>query len=495
MKKYILILSVISAVLAQPHPLSAQSRLSLADVIEQAQEKSVQALMARNTYLSKYWQFRYYKAQLVPSLWLSGSLPNFGRSLTSTQDWQTGEYNYITDYQMTNRLNLYLQQNIAATGATVSLNTALQRQDQYAPDRKTSYVSQPIYLRIDQPIGQFNSLKWDKRIEPIKYEQAKFEYLETMGTIAETALSYFFRQLTAEQALDMSRKNYENSSRQYETAKERFKIGAITKNELMQLELNVLNTGLEITNNDIQLKLARARLRTFLGIDNEEPLELMIPETVPGVEIPLDRAYDLSINNTSFTYANRVSGLQAERSVAQAKADQGLQIDLSAEFGLNQYGPRIGDAYRSPSDHERVSLSLTVPILDGGMRQGKVRTAISQRDVTQASLDNDLIERRENLYLTVMQFNNQHIQCQVSHKADSIAQERYALAVQQFAVGNMTVLELNSAQTDKDNAHQQYMNALRDYWNYYYTIQRITLYDFIGQSNISEVFDRTELEK
>jgi len=478
--------------------ISAQERgvtISLNEVIEQAQQKSVQALMAKNTYLSKYWQFRYYKAQLSPSLWLSGKLPDFGRSLSRTQDWQSGEYNYINDYQMTNYLNLYLKQNIAATGGAISLNTSLERQDQYSPDRKINYISQPIYLRIDQPIGRFNQLKWDKRIEPVKYEQAKFEYLETMGKVSETALSYFFQQLTAEQILEMARKNHTNTKSQYNTAQERFKIGAISRNDLLQLELNMLNTDLEITNNEIQLNLARARLRTFLGYENEETLELVIPATVPGIKIPLDSAYNLSVNNTSFMYSYRVSQLEAEREVARAKAEQGLQVDLSAEFGLNQYGSKIGDTYKRPTDQERVSLSLAIPILDGGMRRGKVKTALSKQEVTDAALKNDLIDRREDIFVTVLQFNNQNNQCKISYKADSIAQERYELANRQFAIGNLTVLELNAAQTDKDNARQQYVNSLKDYWDYYYKIQRITLYDFITGQNISEVFDRTDLEK
>lgn len=469
--------------------------LSVENVIELAQTNSVQALIAKNNYLSKYWSFRSYKAQLVPSLWLTGSTPDFSRRLTKLQDWQTGEYNYVEDFYMQNQLAFSLQQNISATGGTVSLRTSLSRLDQYAPGRSITYNSMPVYVNIAQPIGGFNELKWDKKIEPIKYEQAKYEYLEAMGTIAETALSYFFQQLEAEQNLDMALRNRENGAALYEIAKERYEIGTMSKNQLLQLELGLINAGISITNSEIQLNLCRTRLRTFLGFSNDEEITLVIPETLSGIEIPMEKAYYLSLNNTSFTYNNRIRELEARKAVAKARAEQGLQVNLNADFGLNQVAPRIGDAYRNPSDQESVRLTLSIPILDGGMRKGRVRMSQSQEEVVQATIENDITEQRENLYLTVMQFNNQNAQCQVSRKADSIARIRFDLISRQFASGGISVTELNTAQSEKDNARNQLITSLRNYWNYYYTIRRYTLYDFTRQQNISELFDRTELEK
>ena len=45
----------------------------------------------------------------------------------------------------------------------------------------------------------------------------------------------------------MARTNYQNTEKNYHIAQERFKIGTVTQNDLMQLELRMLNDGMTIS--------------------------------------------------------------------------------------------------------------------------------------------------------------------------------------------------------------------------------------------------------
>ena len=66
--------------------------LTLDDVIELAREQSQAALVAKHTFTVKYWQYRTYKAQFLPSLNLSAQLGQFNRSLRALQDAETGDF-------------------------------------------------------------------------------------------------------------------------------------------------------------------------------------------------------------------------------------------------------------------------------------------------------------------------------------------------------------------------------------------------------------------
>ncbi len=48
-------------------------KLSLKDVIELAQRQSPSAQSARNNFLAAYWNYRYYKANYLPSVTLTSS--------------------------------------------------------------------------------------------------------------------------------------------------------------------------------------------------------------------------------------------------------------------------------------------------------------------------------------------------------------------------------------------------------------------------------------
>lgn len=469
--------------------------LTLDQTISRAQSYSIDAMMAKHSYLSQYWQYRSYRAQMLPSLSLSGTIPNFDKSYTSLQNAVTGGYNYVDNYAMRNSLGLYLQQNIAATGGNVQLYTGLDRLDQFSPTRQVTWNSAPVSLILNQPIGGFNQLKWDKRIEPVRYEKAKYEYLEAMESITANAVGYFFNLLIAQQNLDIARQNYANTDTLYKISQERFKIGSISKNDLMQLELRLLNEGMSINTNKLQLDMAAAKLKSYLMLDEQDSVVLEIPNNVADVEISIDEAYRLAFSNTSFEYRNRISQMEAEMNVAQAKANRRPQATVYARFGLNQVGETIGSAYRNPLDQETIRMGISVPIFDGGVAKGRVRMALSRQEVTEAEIDKDRIDRKQDIYLKVMQFNNQNTQCSISARADSVAGERYGLSLRQFAAGKISVLDFNTAQSERNSAHTGYLAELQNYWNYYYTIQRYTLFDFLHQRNIATGFDPISLEK
>lgn len=468
--------------------------MTLHEAVMTAQERSIDGMVAKFQYLSEYWQYRSYKAQLLPSLSLNAKLPSFDRSLSAVQNSVTGEYNYVENFVLKNSVGLTLQQNIAATGGNVQLYSGLQRMDQFTPRRLVDYNSTPISLIYVQPIGAFNQLKWDKKIEPEKYARAKYAYLESVQNIASNTVVYFFAQLTAQQNLAIAELNHRNTDTLYKISQERFKIGAISQNELLQLELQLLTQQAAINSNRLKLSLAQARLSSYLGYGDTVHIELVTPDVVRDIVISTDDAYLLSTHNTSIDYQNRIKRLEAERDIAKAKADKRPQLDLYARFGLNQVSNTIGSAYRNPMDQESVELGVKVPIFDGGMAKGRLQMARSKADIVDAQIEKDDIDRRQDIFLKVMEFNNQGVQCAISYKADSVAHKRYEISMEQFTQGQISVLDFNTAQSERSQAQNNYIGELQNFWTYYFNIQRLTLYDFLQRVNISEGFDKVTLE-
>lgn len=464
--------------------------MTLEEVVRLAKEQSVDALVAKHQFLAAYWEYRSFKANLLPSLNLGLTLPSFDRSITTLQSYETGEYNYVQNNAMRNSARVSINQNIAATGGQVSVYSALERLDQFAPQKYSRFISQPFSFTYVQPIfGTFNSLKWDKKIDPEKYDAAKFTYLENMEQIAVNAVQYAFDLALAQQNAYTAQQNFENTEKLYNIAKERFKLGSVTQNDLMQLELRHLNDGLAVNQSQINLEQAKFQLASFLGFNEKVDITLQIPDELPKVELNFDTVFNLSITNTSFAKNQNITLLEAERDVAQAKANRGIKANINARVGLNQTGDNFSESYRNPLDQESVQLSLEMPILDWGMGRGRVRMAESLQKVANAQVEKQLSEQKQNVLLNVLQFNYQSKQFELAARADSIAQMRYDIAMKQFTDGALTVMDFNTAQTEKDNAMTRYITELKNYWVYYYSMQQMTLFDFIHNENISTNFD------
>ena len=180
-----------------------QNTLSLPSAIAMARERSYDAMVARLNYMSQYWSYRSFRAELLPSVNIYGNLLQFDRSMVETRNFDDGRISYVENNSMSNSVSLSIDQNIVALGGKLSVQSYLYKLDQYSYD-KTTYNSRPIRLSYTQPLRAFNSLKWQKKTEPLKYEQAKRAYLEAMENVGIQVVNLFFNVLSAQSVYKQS---------------------------------------------------------------------------------------------------------------------------------------------------------------------------------------------------------------------------------------------------------------------------------------------------
>jgi outer membrane protein TolC len=116
--------------------------------------------------------------------------------------------------------------------------------------------------------------------------------------------------------------------------------------------------------------------------------------------------------------------------------------------------------------------------------------AQSSQEVIKTTVEQAKTDFVQGVYLNVMQFNLQDDQVAIAAKSDTIAQKRYDMTKQRFLIGKVDVLDLNVALSEKDGAKSNYIAALRKYWSNYYTLRRITLYDFLKDKPLDADFDK-----
>ncbi|MEG1484373.1 MAG: TolC family protein [Bacteroidales bacterium] len=470
-------------------------KMTLNDVIETAKEQSLTAMVAKHNFIVNYWQFRTYKAQFLPSLNLGSNLGEYNRSLVAVQNSETGEINYVNNDNLKNSLSLSIDQNIPFTGGKFSVYTSLYRLDQFAPDNSVTYNSQPINISYTQPIRAFNSLKWEKKIEPKKFERAKMQYLESMENVVTYATQLFFELLLSQKELELAQSSSTNAIQLYAIAQERFKIGSVSKDELLQLKLRTLNNEISLRDKELAVKSKMMKLRNYLGFNESVNLTLDVPKSNFNLLINYEDVMHNVNVNSSFSINNDIDKLEAEKEIAKAKANVGLQAELYAQFGLTQIGKDLGDAYKSPLNQEIIGLTIKLPIMDWGLGRGSVKVAKSMDKVVELKVEQAENEKKEDILFKVLQFNLQGSQCVVSAQADTIGRERFDVTKQRFLNGLINVTELNTAQNEMDDAAVRYLKDLSNYWNYYYNIRKLSLYDYLNDQKLTVDFEKLSGEK
>ncbi len=462
--------------------------LSLSVAIQIAKEHSYDGMVARLSFMSQYWGFRSFRAEMMPAVNLSGNLLQFDRSMVEARNYDDGRIAYVENNSMSNSLALSVDQNIVALGGKLSVQSYLYRLDQFTYDSKI-YNSQPIRLRYTQPLWAYNSLKWQKKTEPLRYENAKRAYLESMEGIAIQTVNLFFNVLSAQSTCQHSVSILKDRQDLYEIAKKRFDLGTITKSELLQLELSLLNAQMDMKNNELILKNQKFRLGSYLRLYNYDDMELIPPFTIPDVMINIEEMVDKAITNSSHNLQQQISRLESEKLVSQAKANKGIQVQMNAELGFNRTTNHFNEAYRNLKDNEIVGLTVSLPIFDWGVSKGRVKMAEADLEVTKTQLEQAHETYLQELRTTILQFNMQSDQCKNALRAQDIADERYGITKQRYEAGAVTVTDLNTAQQESENARAQYIRQLQTFWTGYYNLRKATLYDWERKQDLTTDFD------
>ena len=491
MKNFLLSSLIVVLVLPSKEIIAQDvKKLTFDEVIKLSEEQSPNALIAKHRFRSSYWEYRSYRAQFLPSLTLSGTTPDFSNGLAKVYDSNSDQYIYIPKNTISTLGTLSLSQNIGLTGTVIALSSDLTLYKDIALKLPVNYISDPAYIRITQPIRQYNSLKWQKKIEPVKYDAARKSYLSNIEGVHMSAVTNFFSLALAQINKQISEMNYSNADTLFRIAKGRYQLGTIAEDELLEMQLSWLNAETARKQADMNLRDKEIRLRSFLGYNENVRLELILPDEIPDLQVDMKEVLDLALKNNPDLLNQQINVLNAQSNAAQAKASKGLNASISASLGYSQQAPDIETAYNNLSNSQIVSVHFTMPILDWGLGKGRYQMAKSSLELAQVQANQALVDFQQNLFLDVEQFNLQEYQVAIAAKSDTVAMKRYEVTKQRFLIGKIAVLDLNDADSRKDQNKRAYVQALQDYWNFFYNMRSLTLFDFIKRKPLETDYDK-----
>ncbi len=230
------------------------------------------------------------------------------------------------------------------------------------------------------------------------------------------------------------------------------------------------------------------KLRSFLGMSEQDVIEPVLPEAIEGVRMDYQAVLEKAQENNSFSKNIMRRQLEADYDVATAKGNR-RSINLFASVGYTGKDRSMRGAYNPLKDNQIVEVGLSIPILDWGKRKGKVKVAESNRDVVLSKIRQEQMDFNQDIFLLVENFNNQAAQLEIAAEVDTLAEKRYKTSIETFMIGKIDILDLNDAQSSKDDAKQKHIQELYYYWRYFYNIRSITLYDFLNNRTLDADFE------
>ncbi len=452
--------------------------LSLDDVIDLAKRQSPSYYRATNTKLFRYWQWRNYKSNYMPQLVLEGVLPNYEKAYNPILQ-PDGSIIPRLQHYANSYVNLSLEQNVGATGGNFFATSSLNRVDNFNDGRAINYNSRPFLIGYRQPLLRFNQLSWDRRIEPLRFEESKREYLEDLEEIAVIATDRFFTLLLEQINLEIALKNQANNDTIYKIAQGRYNLGKIAEDELLQLELTSMNSDQAVSQARLNLETSTLRLKIFIGLTDNQPIQLVRPDSIPTFDVDENKATSEANKNRQAVIGYKRRLLEAERDVAKAKGDNGLNADVIATYGTTGVSlAQVGDSYSNTVPQQTLQVGFNIPIMDWGRSRSRRKIAMANYDVEKNVVAQEILNFEQEIYTQVRNYRMLKDQLKITRKSDEVAQKRYDISKNRYLIGKIDITNLNIALQEKDKAKRDYVASLRSFWMAHYNLRQLTLYDF-----------------
>lgn len=486
--KIILSFLLFTSVYLQAQPLT----LSLERTISLAADSSLEAFRTKNMYLAGYWQYRTYKADRLPSLTLNLTPAQYYRDITRRYDSQNDADVYKKQQSFYASGNVEIKQNFDLLGGTFYLDSDLGYMRNFGNDdnpANNQFTTVPIRLGYQQSLFGYNPFRWERKIEPLKYEKVKKELLYNIEQISEQATTYFFALAMAQAEYDLAKENVASTDTLYRTGQERHKIASINKAELLTLKLDAVNARNTLQNTEIALKRAMFSLASFLNFDKNTEIRLRLPGRPRDMQISVDEALVLARENNPKFLGLRQEIMEAEQQVDKTKKEAMFNASINASIGFNQVASKLKDAYRDPLQQDIVSVSVSIPLVDWGVRKGKHNIAKNNLNVTQISARQEELTVEEDVIMTVGDFNIQQNLISSAEEALDLALMAYSETKQRFMIGKADINSLTLSLNRQQEAQRNYISALQNYWLSYFKIRKLTLHDFETGISLANKFD------
>ena len=452
--------------------------LSLENAIKITSKESVYAQKHKETFMSSIWINESFKSDLLPQISLSISPFTFNRSIVKQFVPSDSQFDYFEQSILNSNLSLNVEQNLTFSGGRVFLKSDFARLENFGDAKSLAFSSAPILLGFNQPIFSFNALKWGKIMEKQRFQISKKEYISNMETTILETVNLFFQLLEKQLDLSLYKNNYINSKRLYNLGEKRFELTTLNKAEMLTLKMEMINSKNNVSKAKLSHKATMKRLLAHLDISGKSELQLFIPETIFLTHIDEEKALNLAKENNPSYLNQRNDELTAEMQLDKAKKDNGFRASVQASLGFNQRAESIDQFYNDLLDQQRINVSINIPIIDWKKRKSEIRVATHRKEIIK---NNNIIERNtleQEVIANTKIFNFQKNLLSDAKITSAMAQEVYEINRKRFLLGKLDVNNLIISQNRKDSAIRQYYKTLREYWQKYYLLRKLTLYDF-----------------
>lgn len=300
------------------------------------------------------------------------------------------------------------------------------------------------------------------------YQQAKYNLgsseegvrLSSQETVLEVKRG-FYTYLLAVELVKVAEESLGLAESLLSNVKNMYEVGMASRLDLLRAEVRVSNLKPPLIQARNNVSIAELSLKTLLGLDLAQPVEIVGELTYQPVEINLQESLARALANrpelSQVEYQKKIAGEMEKMARAE-----GLPT-LAVSGNYNYWSNFFNFKKNNWEDYYSFNLVLTIPIFHGlstsaGVAQAQAQ--IRQIEFSQKALENGI---RLEVQSTILNINQAKESLLSQQKNVEEARESVRVAELSYTEGLVTITDVAAAQVALSEARINYLRALYDY--------------------------------
>ena len=458
------------------HPAYSQEPVSLPQAMEVARNNSPDILRAKMSLEASEERLKAQNAALKS---------RFSLTLEPILYDRSDEFNaFFSTFNRTETVQssgLFLvSQPIVPTDGTLSLRNQFSWRDvtsEFGSAQNRSF-SNNLFLTYQQPIFTFNRTKLDLRDVELDLENTQINYsLQELLLEVQVAQAFYgaFRQ---KMSLQVSQEEYQNTQRSYQIIENKVSAGLAAREELYQAELNLTSSRSTVQNNQVAMENSLDDFKRLIGMPISEEISVVAEVTQEPVEVNLDKAIEFALKNRQELRQRQINIQSAKANLTRSTAVNEFRGDINLSYGIFGNDEEFSRLYDKPTENQRVSLSLEIPLYDWGERKSRIRAAEVSVESSNLSLEEEKTGIIIDIRKAYRNLENQVIQIEIAQQNVRTAQLTYDINLERYENGDLTSMDLNQFQTQLSAKKIGLVEALINYKLALLDLKVKSLWDF-----------------
>ncbi len=432
-------------------------------------ERSQESLNAQNAALKSKFQldiapFEFYKNR---------------QFFDFTSEWYTSE-------SKTSGGTFSIVQPIVWTDGTLSLNNKFEYRDSYSENNseRTQIFSNNLYLRFDQPLFTYNRTKMALSELELDLENSTLSYAIQKLNIEKNVSESFYSLYQQRLSLQISNEEYQSQKSNYELTQNKVEAGILSRDELYQAELNMLNSEMSMKNAEVTLQNLYDQFKQLIGIPIEEEIDIVADISYIYYDVDLNKAIQNGITRRMELRQREIDIENSQFNLIKTSATNEFYGNLRLAAGLIGTDPALGEIYNTPTDNQDFSLTFSIPLFDWGERESRIKASQKTIESTMINFDdqrNTILVSIRSVYRNIQ---NMESQIKISEISQRNAQLSYDINLERYSNGDLTSFDLQLFQRQLSEAKMTKAQSLINYKLEFLNMKIQSLYDFEKNSPV-----------